>query len=395
MADPWLGNQGILSGSTYRHPHPRKMPRGDGHRCPTERASRILGSRGIPALWNVTHIEPSEEILDGLFRDIVGQVSQECRVRGGFGKAASVNVGLACGARGRGKDGAVDRRRPVNVVVIAVPRGGDCGEIRDVGTDPPAGASWGHPELAWSTGVSKSPQNPPRRGSRKQPEAAGRNWSHPEPTGGNWSQAEQWQLLAALENPWKRCPEAIQSCRGRDRQSHGMAFQDSFPLGFQPGSVGSSGESAPQTLFTPFLLSHFAGHRVSSLRKTRVALPPSLLPKKGITSGFFQLWVPLAARNANPGAGNANLEGRNYGPGAGNADPEPGMTVWELGMPSVVQECPSGSWECQSQSSEWCPGIENAVPALGMLLQGLGMPIPELEMVLWGLEMLISELGML
>lgn len=100
----------------------------------------------ISALWNVTHIKSSEEILDGLFCDIVGQVSQECRVRRGFGEAASVDVGLAGSARGRGKDGAVNWRRPVNVIVIAVPRGGDCRENRDVGTDTwpePAGAEWG------------------------------------------------------------------------------------------------------------------------------------------------------------------------------------------------------------------------------------------------------------
>lgn len=158
MADPWLGNQGILSASTYRHPHPVAMDTGTQWR-----ESHIPVSRSIAALWNATHIKPSEEILDGLFRDIVGQVSQECRVRGGLGEAASVDVGLAGGARGRGKDGAVDRRRPVNVIVIAVPRGGDCGEIRDLGTHGPGHGARSHPELARSTGVSKSSQNPPRQ----------------------------------------------------------------------------------------------------------------------------------------------------------------------------------------------------------------------------------------
>lgn len=89
------------------------------------------------------------------------------------------------------------------------------------------------------------PKAHPDGGSRK-PEAMVRNQSNPEPTRGNWSPAEQWQLPAALVNPWKRCPEAIQSSQGRDRQSRGMAFQDSFLLGFQPGSVGSSGEFDPQ-----------------------------------------------------------------------------------------------------------------------------------------------------
>lgn len=101
----------------------------------------------------------------------------------------------------------------------------------------------------------------------------------------------------------------------------------------------------PKTLSIPFLLPHVAEHWVSSLRKTRMALPTSLFPKTGTASGFFQLWVPLASRNANPGAGNTNLEGRNYVPGAGNADPEPEVTVWELAMPSMIQECPSGARE--------------------------------------------------
>lgn len=140
MADPWLGNQGSLRINLQTPPSC-----GHGYRW---RESCTPGSRSIPALWNITHIKPSEEILDGLFRDIVGQVSQECRVRGGFGEAASVDVGLAGGARGRGKDGAVDRRRPVNVIVIAVPRGGDCREIRHLGTKDLARASPSHPELA-------------------------------------------------------------------------------------------------------------------------------------------------------------------------------------------------------------------------------------------------------
>lgn len=193
MADPWLGNQGILSGSTHRHPHPRKMPHGDGYGHPTERASCILGSRGIPALWNVTHIEPSEEILDGLFRDIVGQVSQECRVRGGLGKAASVNVGLAGGARGRGKDGAVDRRRPVNVVVVAVPRGGDCGEIRDVGTDPPGRSQLG-PSRAGL--VNRSQQITPKPTQTRQPKATRGSWNKLESSRANWRELESSRAMA-------------------------------------------------------------------------------------------------------------------------------------------------------------------------------------------------------
>lgn len=76
-----------------------------------------------------------------------------------------------------------------------------------------------------------------------------------------------------------------------------------------------------------------------------MALPALLFPQKGKASGFFQLWVPLAARNANPKAGIANLEGGNYVPGAGNGDPELGIPVWELGMPSMIQERPSEAQE--------------------------------------------------
>lgn len=129
--------------------------------------------------WKVTHIEPSEEILDGLFCDVIGQVSQECRVWRGFGEAASVDVGLAGSAWGRGKDGAVDRRRPVNVVVIAVPHGGDCREIRDVGTAAPG---WSQLELARAAGASKSSHIPP---TGRQREEAGVIQSHLEATAGS------------------------------------------------------------------------------------------------------------------------------------------------------------------------------------------------------------------
>lgn len=145
-----------------------------------KRECHILSFHGIPTLWSVTHIEASEEILDGLFRDIIGQVSQECRVRGRFGEAASVDVGLAGGARGRGEDGAVDRRCPVNVIIIAVPRGGDCGERRDVGTGTPGqsqpeptGAIQSWPGQLQSANHPKSPprwRQPEARGNGKKPE---------------------------------------------------------------------------------------------------------------------------------------------------------------------------------------------------------------------------------
>lgn len=73
----------------------------------------------------VTHIESSEEVLDGFFRHVVGQVSQKGGVGGGFREAASVYVGFPSSPWGGGQDGAVDRRGPVHVIIVTVPSGGN------------------------------------------------------------------------------------------------------------------------------------------------------------------------------------------------------------------------------------------------------------------------------
>lgn len=83
--------------------------------------------RSLHRTPHATHIETPKEILDGVLGDVVGQVAQEGRVGRALGQAAAVDVGLACGAGGGGQQRAVDQRCPVHIIIIAVPRGGDCG----------------------------------------------------------------------------------------------------------------------------------------------------------------------------------------------------------------------------------------------------------------------------
>ena len=74
--------------------------------------------------WSKHYRQASEEVFNGVFGDIVGQVAQEGRVGGAAGEARAVHVGLAGRPRCRGQDGAVDGRRPVHVL-LRVPGSGD------------------------------------------------------------------------------------------------------------------------------------------------------------------------------------------------------------------------------------------------------------------------------
>lgn len=74
-----------------------------------------------------SHRQASEELFDGLFRDIVGQIAEEGGVGGAARQTRAVDVWLPGCTRSRGQDGAIDGWGTIRIL-RGVPGSGHCRE---------------------------------------------------------------------------------------------------------------------------------------------------------------------------------------------------------------------------------------------------------------------------
>ncbi len=63
-----------------------------------------------------THIQSTEEVFDGVLRDVVGEVAQEGGVGGAAGQTGAVDVGFTGGTWSRRQNGPVDGWRTIHVI---------------------------------------------------------------------------------------------------------------------------------------------------------------------------------------------------------------------------------------------------------------------------------------
>lgn len=71
------------------------------------------------------YTEPTKEVFDGVFRDVIGKVAQEGGVGRATGQPGTVDVGLTGGTWSRRQNGAIDGRRAIHVI-LSVPRRCNC-----------------------------------------------------------------------------------------------------------------------------------------------------------------------------------------------------------------------------------------------------------------------------
>lgn len=72
-----------------------------------------------------THTESTEEVFDGVFSDVVGEVAQEGGVGGAAGQTGAVDVGLTGGTWSCWQNGPIDGRRTIHVI-FCVPGCSNC-----------------------------------------------------------------------------------------------------------------------------------------------------------------------------------------------------------------------------------------------------------------------------